>query len=111
MTILGAVGVTILLARDCLLQFIQSMSFVQRELGDTGASQRFQMGSASEQLAHVVGNRSHVGAGTDASAKADAVGVDGNNFEFLDFDLHRLEANLFLFASEFVGGNAFDLLR
>src|SRR3974377_90170 len=69
------------------------------------------MGSASQQSAHVVGNRSHVGARTNASAKAHTVGVDGKNFEFLDFDLHRLEANVFLWAGQFVGGNALDFLR
>ena len=111
MTILGAVGVRILSKRHCLLQFIQSMSFIQRELGNSGAAQRLQMSAASHRLAHVMGDGSHVGAGTYASPELDAVGVDGKNFKFFDLNLHGLQPDLFLFAREFVGWDALDFLR
>ena len=94
-----------------LLNFIQSVSVVERELGNAGAPQRLQMGSATQRLAHVMGNGSHVGAGTNSSPELDAVKVDGKNFKFFDLNLHRIQADLFLFAREFVGGDAFDFLR
>src|SRR5579864_2662988 len=40
-----------------------------------------------------------------------AGGVDGENLEFLDLDLHRLEYYFLVLSGELVGGHALDFLR
>src|SRR5580704_18081870 len=66
------------------------------------------MSTGAEALAHFVCNGTHVGAGSDAGTKARAVGIDREDGEFLDFDLHGLEHYLFLFSCQLVGGDAVD---
>ena len=69
------------------------------------------MGAASERLAHVVSDGSHVRTGADAGAELRATGVEGQNLELSDLDLDRLEPDFLLFAGELVSGNSFDFLR
>ena len=88
--------------------FFERVGVFEGEFGDGGAAEGFEMGAAGQGLAHFVGDGAHVGAGGDAGAEAGAVDVDGEDFEFFDFDLDRLEHDFFLFAGEFVGGDAGD---
>ena len=67
------------------------------------------MGAALQCLAHFVGDRAHVSAGGYAGAEMGAVGLDGEDFEFFNLDLHRLEDDFFLFAGKFVGRDALNL--
>jgi hypothetical protein len=58
-----------------------------------------------------VSDGSHVRTGADAGAELSATGIEGQNLEFFDLDLDRLEPDFLLFAGELVGGNSFDFLR
>ena len=68
------------------------------------------MGSAGEELADVVGYRTHVGAAGNTGTEGSAIGFAGEDFEFPDLDLYGLKNDFFLFSSEFVRRHAFDLL-
>ena len=61
-------------------------------------------------LSHFVRHRAHVGSGGDAGAKADAIDVDAENFEFFDLDLDGLSTTSLLLARQFVGRNSFNFL-
>ncbi len=80
------------------------------ELGDGGAAEGFEMGSGAETLAHFVSDGTHVGSRSHAGAEAGAVGFDGEDDEFLDLDLNRLQDYLLLFSRQLVGRDAVDFL-
>jgi len=80
------------------------------ELGDGGAAEGCEMGSAAEALAHFMGDGAHVGSRGDAGAEVGAIGFDRGDGEVLDLDMNRLEDDLFLFSSQFVRGDAVDFL-
>ena len=58
------------------LDFFQSVSLADIELGDGGAAEGFEMGSAAEELAHFVGDGAHVSPRGDAGAEAGAIAFD-----------------------------------
>ena len=74
-------------------EFFQGVGVFEGEFGDRGAAEGLEMGAAGQFPAHVVSDGAHVGSGGDAGAETDAVGVDCEDFEFLDLDLHRLAAS------------------
>ncbi len=88
------------------LNLLQGVSLGDIELRDGGAAQGVEMGSAAEALAYFVGDGAHISSGGDAGAEAGAIGVNRGDEEFFYFYLHRLQHYFFLFASEFVGGDA-----
>ena len=69
------------------------------------------MRAAAEMLAHFVGDGAHVGSGGDVGTEGGAVGIDGDDGEFFDFDFYRLQDYFLLLAREFIGGDAFDFFR
>jgi len=88
--------------------FFDGVSLGDIEFGDGSAAQSFEMGSAAEALAHFVCDGTHVGTGSDAGAKLGAVGFDGADHEFLDFDFHCVQDDLLLFSRQLVSGDAMD---
>ncbi len=91
--------------------FFDGVGLGDVEFGDGGAAEGCEVGSAAEALAHFVGDRAHVGSGGDAGAEVGAVVLDGGDGKFFYFDLNRLQHDFFLFAGEFVGGDAVDFFR
>ena len=79
-------------------KFVEGVRVVQGEFGYGGAAERFEVGTTGQGLTHFVGDGSHVGSGGDARAEAGAVGIDGEDGELLDLDLHGFEDNFFLLA-------------
>ncbi len=65
------------------------------------------MGATGEFPSHLVSYRAHVGSRGDTGAEAEAVFFDGKDFEFPDFDLHRLQHDFFLLAGKLVCWDAF----
>src|SRR5215470_3790220 len=63
---------------------VEGVSVRERELSYAGAPQRSQMGSAAENLPHVVRDSAHVSARSNPSAETDAVLVNSRDLEFLD---------------------------
>jgi hypothetical protein len=57
-----------------------------------------------------VGYGTHVGSRGYAGAELGAVALDGEDDEFLNLDLHRLQDYLFVFSGQFVGGDTLDFL-
>jgi hypothetical protein len=107
MTIRGWVGMTILYLS---FDFFKGVGLGDFEFGYGGAAQRFEMGSRAEKLAHFVGYGTHVSSRGHAGAELGAVALDGEDDEFLNLDLHRLQDNLFVFSGQFVGRDAVDFL-
>ena len=121
MTILNAAGMTGLFGMTVLTaagtrgicevrDFFEGVGIREGELGHGGPAQGFQVSSATETLAHVVGHRTHVRARGYTGAEADPVALDRENLEFLDLDLYGMQDYLFMLASQFVGWDAVNLL-
>ena len=102
----ASVGMTGFL--DEAFDFFQPVGLGDREFGNRGAAEGFEMGSAAKLLAEVVGDGTHVGSGGDAGAEAGAIRVECENGEFFYFYLDRFEDHFLLFAGEFIGGDALD---
>ena len=98
------------LARTAL-NFFERVGLGDVEFGDAGAAEGFEVSSAAEALAHFVGYGAHIGSGGYAGAEGGAVGVDGGDGEFLNFDVYRFQNYFLLLAGEFIGGDAFDFFR
>ena len=97
------------LSLDLLLfNFLDGVGLGDIELGDGGAAQRFEMGSAAKTLTHFVGDGTHVGSRGHAGTEVGAVRLDGRDGEFLYLDFGGLQDNLFLFSCQLVGGDAVD---
>ena len=69
------------------------------------------MRAAGQFPAHFVRNRTHVGSGGDAGAKASAIDFHPQDDKLFNLNLHRLEHNVLLLARQFVGRNAVNLFR
>lgn len=94
-----------------VFNFLKSVGLGDVEFGDGGAAEGFEMRSAADALAHFMGDGAHVGSGGDAGAEVGAVILDFRDCEFFYFDLNGLQHDFFLFAGEFVGGDAMDFFR
>src|SRR5580693_4986622 len=92
------------------VNFLEGVGLRDFKFAYGGAAEGFEMSTCTEELAHFVGHRTHVGAGGYAGAEAGAVAFDGEDNEFLNFDLDRLENYLFLFSCQLVGRDAVDFL-
>jgi hypothetical protein len=57
-----------------------------------------------------VGHGAHVSAGGDAGAEAGSVAFHGEDFEFLDFHLYRLQDDFLFLSRQLVGGDTVDFL-
>ena len=97
-------GMTILYFAFDLLD---GMGLTDIEFGDGGAAERFEMGSAAEALAHLVGNGTHVGSGGNAGAEVGAISFEGGDGEFFDFDLNWREHDFLLSSRQLVSRNSF----
>src|SRR5579859_649380 len=91
-------------------QRLHGVGFVEREFGNAGAAEGFQVASAAQGFAHVVRDGTHVRARGDSGAETCTAGLGFKNFEFLYFDLNRLQHDLFLLPCKFVGWNAMNFL-
>jgi len=98
------------LALELSLDFFDGAGLADFEFGDRGAAEGFEMGSAAEAQADLVGDRAHVGSGGDAGAEVGAVGFERGDEEFFNLDLNRLQDYLFLFSGQLVGGDPVDFL-
>src|SRR3954471_6028876 len=92
------------------IHLVEGVRIRNIELTDASATQRFQVSAAPGELTHVMGDRTHVGARSNSRAEGCAVGFNVQDIEFLHFHLYGIELNRLLLASEFVCGNALELL-
>src|SRR5215471_5850457 len=83
-------------------QLVQRVGILDHEFGDSRAAERFEMGSAAQSLADIVGHGTHVRARSHAGAKAGTIVFERKGFELLDLDLHWLKPDFLLSASKLV---------
>ncbi len=93
-----------------LVNLFEGVGLGDIEFGDGGAAERFEMGSAAELLAHIVGDGTHVGAGGDAGAEGGAIGLKCEDRKFLYLDLNRFQDYFLLLSGQLVGRDAVDFL-
>ena len=83
-------------------KILQRVSVAQVEFTQHGAAQRLQVGAATQLLAHVVRDGSHVGSRRDPGAKTCQIARRFEDLEFLNFDLHRFQCNFLVLAGQLV---------
>ena len=76
------------------------MGLTDFKFGYGGAAQGFQVGGGTEALAHCVRDGTHVGSRGCEGVEVGAVALDSSDYEFLDFDLHRLQDYRLLFCAK-----------
>src|SRR5881394_1024567 len=93
------------------LKLVERMCVFEREFCNRRTTQRLKMRTTTSELAKIVRHRAQVCAGCDSSPERGARVFKRENFEFLNFNLHRAERHLLFFAGEFVRGHTLNLLR
>ena len=94
-----------------LRERIESYGLSKAEFPGLSSAQLGEVGSATECLAQVVGERADVGSRRNFGDEAGAISRYALDFEAMDDDFDRLHLYWFVFARKFVGRDAVDFLR